>query len=111
MKGDKDTRICNRVNTLVNGRAGVWPVYLRCYEATGTGGSGPSVPGVRGLGQRVQRRLSARRARMMERLGTEAMAVLFSAPERNYSLDVDYEYRQDSNLYYLTGLLRIRFSC
>jgi Xaa-Pro aminopeptidase len=42
----------------------------------------------------------------MERLGAETMAVLFSAPERNYSLDVDYEYRQDSNLYYLTGLLQ-----
>ena len=50
--------------------------------------------------------LSARRARMMERLGPDAMLVLFSAPTRNYSLDVDYEYRQDSNLYYLTGLLQ-----
>jgi Xaa-Pro aminopeptidase len=50
--------------------------------------------------------LSARRARMMERLGPDAMAVLFSAPERNYSLDVSYEYRQDSNLYYLTGLMQ-----
>lgn len=48
--------------------------------------------------------LAARRARMMERLGPDTMAVLFSAPERNYSLDVSYEYRQDSNLYYLTGL-------
>ncbi len=48
--------------------------------------------------------LSARRVRMMERLGPDAMAVLFSAPVRNYSLDVSYEYRQDSNLYYLTGL-------
>jgi Xaa-Pro aminopeptidase len=50
--------------------------------------------------------LSARRSRMMERLGPDAMAVLFSAPTRNYSLDVDYEYRQDSNFYYLTGLLQ-----
>lgn len=50
--------------------------------------------------------LSARRGRMMERLGPDAIAVLFSAPERNYSLDVDYEYRQDSNFYYLTGLLQ-----
>jgi Xaa-Pro aminopeptidase len=48
--------------------------------------------------------LSARRARMMERLGTDTIAVLFSAPIRNYSHDVSYEYRQDSNLYYLTGL-------
>jgi len=58
------------------------------------------------FGSELSDDLSARRARLMERLGTETMAVLFSAPERNYSLDVDYEYRQDSNLYYLTGLLQ-----
>ncbi len=58
------------------------------------------------FGSELSDDLSARRARMMERLGTETMAVLFSAAERNYSLDVDYEYRQDSNLYYLTGLLQ-----
>ena len=56
------------------------------------------------VGSELSDDLSARRARMMERLGPEAIAVLFSAPERNYSLDVDYEYRQDSNFYYLTGL-------
>src|SRR5437773_12093058 len=48
--------------------------------------------------------LAARRARVMDRLGPDAILVLWSAPPRNYSLDVDYEYRQDSNLYYLTGL-------
>ena len=48
--------------------------------------------------------LSARRARVMERLGPDAMLILWSAPARTYSLDIDYEYRQDSNLYYLTGL-------
>jgi Xaa-Pro aminopeptidase len=58
------------------------------------------------FGSELSDDLSARRARMMERLGPEAMAVLFSAPERNYSHDVDYEYRQDSNFYYLTGLMQ-----
>jgi len=48
--------------------------------------------------------LAARRARLMERLGPETMLVLLSAPARVYSNDVDYEYRQDSNLYYLTGM-------
>jgi Xaa-Pro aminopeptidase len=48
--------------------------------------------------------LSARRARLMERLGPEALFIVRSAPSRLYSLDVDYEYRQDSNFYYLTGL-------
>ena len=30
--------------------------------------------------------------------------VLSSAPSRVYSLDVDYEYRPDSDLFYLTGV-------
>src|SRR6185436_2101631 len=48
--------------------------------------------------------VKARRARVMEKLGPDAMLILWSAPSQRYSLDVDYEYRQDSNLYYLTGL-------
>jgi Xaa-Pro aminopeptidase len=48
--------------------------------------------------------LRQRRARVMTRLGEEAMLVLWSAPTQRYSLDIDYEYRQDSNLYYLTAL-------
>ena len=52
----------------------------------------------------LQDDLVARRARLMERLGPDALAILWSAPTRVYSLDVDYEYRQDSNLLYLTGL-------
>ena len=40
----------------------------------------------------------------MDRLGPEAMLILWSAPVQTYSRDVDYEYRQDSNLYYLTGI-------
>ena len=58
------------------------------------------------FGSELSDDLSARRTRLMERLGPDAMVVLFSAPERNYSLDVDYEYRQDSNFYYLTGLVQ-----
>jgi Xaa-Pro aminopeptidase len=48
--------------------------------------------------------LKARRARLMERLGPDAMLVAWSASSKVYSTDVDYEYRQDSNLYYLTGV-------
>ncbi|MEQ1870181.1 MAG: aminopeptidase P family protein [Vicinamibacterales bacterium] len=48
--------------------------------------------------------LSARRLRLLERLGPDAILVVTSAPARRYSLDIDYEYRQDSNLYYLTGI-------
>jgi Xaa-Pro aminopeptidase len=52
----------------------------------------------------LQEDLKARRARAMERLGPDALAIFWSAPVRVYSLDVDYEYRQDSNFYYLTGI-------
>ena len=48
--------------------------------------------------------LKARRERLMHSLGTDTIAVLWSAPERNYSRSVDYEYRQDSDLLYLTGV-------
>jgi Xaa-Pro aminopeptidase len=52
----------------------------------------------------LQDDLKARRARVMEKIGQESVAILWSAPPRLYSLDVEYEYRQDSNLLYLTGL-------
>ena len=48
--------------------------------------------------------LKARRARVMERLGPDTLAIFWSAPTRVYSTDVDYEYRQDSNFLYLTGI-------
>ena len=48
--------------------------------------------------------LAARRSRLMQRLGPDSMLVLLSAPARVYSNDVDYEYHQDPNLYYLTGI-------
>ena len=48
--------------------------------------------------------LAARRMRVLERLSPESMLIFWSAPVRVYSHDVDYEFRQDSNLYYLTGI-------
>jgi Xaa-Pro aminopeptidase len=48
--------------------------------------------------------LEGRRARLMAKLGDNTMAILWSAPARVYSRDVDYEYRQDSDLLYLTGV-------
>jgi Xaa-Pro aminopeptidase len=48
--------------------------------------------------------LQARRARLMATLTPGTMAILWSAPARVYSRDVDYEYRQDSDLLYLTGV-------
>jgi hypothetical protein len=48
--------------------------------------------------------LQGRRERLMRSLGPDTMAVFWSAPERQYSRDVGYEYRQDSDLLYLTGV-------
>jgi Xaa-Pro aminopeptidase len=52
----------------------------------------------------LQEDLKARRARAMDTLGPDAVAVFWSAPPRVYSNDVNYEYRQESNLLYLTGI-------
>jgi Xaa-Pro aminopeptidase len=48
--------------------------------------------------------LAARRAKTMATIGSDAVLVMWSAPRRLYSDDVHYEYRQESNLLYLTGI-------
>src|SRR5262249_20066664 len=48
--------------------------------------------------------LRARRQEVMKRMGDKAVMVLFSAEPRVYTNDVDYHYRQENNLYYLTGV-------
>jgi Xaa-Pro aminopeptidase len=52
----------------------------------------------------LQDDLKARRARVMESIGPESVLVHWSAPSRVFSNDVDYEYRQDSDMLYLTGV-------
>src|SRR5690349_1367041 len=52
----------------------------------------------------LQDDLAARRAAVMQRLAPEDMLILWSAQPKVYSNDVEYEFRQDSNLYYLTGI-------
>ena len=48
--------------------------------------------------------LAARRARVAEAVGSKGILILFSTEPRVYTNDVDYEYRQENNLYYLTSL-------
>src|SRR5438309_12091565 len=48
--------------------------------------------------------LQGRRSRFMQLLSSDSMLILWSAPVRVYSGDVDYPYRQDSNFFYLTGV-------
>jgi len=45
----------------------------------------------------------SRRDRLVEELGKDAVAILYSAPEHTRNADTDYRYRQDDNFYYLTG--------
>ena len=48
--------------------------------------------------------LIGRRARVAEAVGSKGILILFSTEPRVYTNDVNYEYRQENNLYYLTGL-------
>src|SRR5712691_8529159 len=48
--------------------------------------------------------LAHRRARVAQTIGPNAFAILFSTEPRVYTNDVDYGYRQENNLYYLTSL-------
>jgi Xaa-Pro aminopeptidase len=44
-----------------------------------------------------------RRQAITDVLPSDAVAIVFSSPQRNRSNDVDFPYRQSSDLYYLTG--------
>ena len=48
--------------------------------------------------------LASRRARVAQSVGAKGILILFSTEPRVYANDVDYEYRQENNLYYLTNL-------
>ena len=48
--------------------------------------------------------LAGRRRRAAEAIGPKAILVLFSAEPRVYANDVDYQFRQENNLFYLTNL-------
>ncbi len=48
--------------------------------------------------------LAGRRRRVAEAIGPKAILVLFSAEPRVYANDVDYQFRQENNLFYLTNL-------
>lgn len=51
-----------------------------------------------------QNELSNRRAEVLKRMKPNSIFILRSAEPRNYAGDVDFYYRQENNLYYLTNL-------
>src|SRR5215813_5914645 len=52
--------------------------------------------------------LAQRRARVAQTVGPKSLMILFSTEPRVYTNDVDYQYRQENNLYYLTNLKQNR---
>src|SRR6266576_1736711 len=48
--------------------------------------------------------LAARRKQVADQIGPKAMLVMFSAEPRVYTNDVDFPFRQENNLFYLTNL-------
>ena len=48
--------------------------------------------------------LERRRQSVATKMGGRGMLILFSGEPRRYTGDVDYEFRQENNLYYLTGI-------
>lgn len=48
--------------------------------------------------------LAKRRAAIAAKMDDKSIMILFSAEAKLYANDVDYVYRQENNLYYLTGL-------
>jgi len=52
------------------------------------------------------RELATRRKKIAGMLEDNSMLILFSAKPKLYAGDVDYNYRQENNLYYLTALKR-----
>ncbi len=59
----------------------------------------PEVPEAERLAE-----LRRRREATLRKMSPESVMVLFSAEPRIYTNDVDYHYRQENNLYYLTGI-------
>jgi Xaa-Pro aminopeptidase len=48
--------------------------------------------------------LAQRRARVAQNIGPKSLLILFSGESRVYANDVDYPFRQENNLFYLTNL-------
>lgn len=60
-------------------------------------------------GKRLEE-LAARRKQVAETIGPKSMLVLFSAEPRVYTNDVDFPFRQENNLFYLTNLNQKRIT-
>ncbi|HEX8738303.1 MAG TPA: aminopeptidase P N-terminal domain-containing protein [Pyrinomonadaceae bacterium] len=57
-----------------------------------------------------QNELARRRAAVAKKMSANSILMLWSAAPRNYGNDVDFYYRQENDLYYLTNLKQINAS-
>src|SRR5215475_5126837 len=84
----------------------VWPNLLNKVAATVAAPEiwriAPPAPSISEADRLAE--LRARREEVMKRVGERGVMVLFGAEPRVYTNDVDYHYRQENNLYYLTGV-------
>jgi Xaa-Pro aminopeptidase len=71
--------------------------------AVATLSGAPQLPPYGGANE-LRADLAARRAKAMDELGPASILVAWSAPAKVYSTDVNYEYRQESNMLYLSGM-------
>ena len=85
-----------------SGLAGAGAQGVRGEAAAGVGRGEPPAPAWDERERLAE--LAARRARVAEFVGPNSALVLLGAELRVYTGDVDYEYRQENNLYYLTHL-------
>ncbi len=84
----------------------VWPSHQNKVSATGPAPEiwriAPPAPKIAEIDRVGELRL--RRQEVMKRMNANSIMALFSTEPRVYTNDVDYHYRQENNLYYLTGI-------
>ncbi len=84
----------------------VWPNSQNRVAATGPAPEiwriAPAAPKIAEVDRLAE--LRTRRQEVMKRMSANSIMMLFSTEPRVYTNDVDYPYRQENNLYYLTGI-------
>ena len=69
-------------------------LFIPCFVWTGLFANDPD----------LRQDLERRRLGVAAQMGGRGMLILFSAEPRHYTGDVEYKFRQENNLYYLTGI-------
>ena len=84
----------------------VFPIMAASYHGPDRILITPPAPVIRDNERQAE--LARRRAAVAEKMEDKSVMILLSAEPRIYTNDVDYVFRQENNLYYLTGLKQAR---